>query len=311
MLERGLKSEIPIGDFTDLEDQTLQILTESRINLDFKVTMAKIKTSKLEANSQEIEMTRKKLESTNKTISTSRLEMKAIVSKSFYEKWTTHVDGIGRKFTEIFSSENEDLFKKAEKDAGQLTVNKHQEFKNKSIENVYYRIHSFAKNVATPYIEDEEMKTLFQINGKNIFDILEDDSAHNPEDDSAHNPENKNATGNQEAKEKKSELTLVNENRNKKARYSPMTSQNNGWINNEEREKENAGSEGWTNSRKRKNSYALASITNEMNISSSTSSKKEYQKMQSENTKQEHGEDDEVGQIDSNEFEHLLNEYVK
>lgn len=169
LLRRGIKSEVPIGEFKRLEKQIFLKLAEPKPNSDFDDVMIELKKSKLEENNQEIDEIKKDLECIGKTIGNLRTKMKSMADKTFYEKWSQHVTGLSDKFTEMFSAENEDFFKKARKDTGIESINKSQDSsKSKNMKNIFYRIQSFANNTTAPYIEGEKVKMLFK-SDKNFF----------------------------------------------------------------------------------------------------------------------------------------------
>ena len=121
-------------------------LAESKTNKNFNTAMSEFNNLKLEATNNEIGKIEQELKCMNKTIGNLRIKMKSMVNKEFYEKWTEYINGLGNKFTEMFSAENEELFKKAEKDAVIKTPNHSPESKNIAMENILHRIYSFAKN---------------------------------------------------------------------------------------------------------------------------------------------------------------------
>lgn len=271
LLRRGLKAGIPIGSFKVLENQTFRKLAESNTNSDFEGTMAGITKLKLAANNQEIEKIQKELECLSKTIGNFRVQMKSMVNKAYYEKWTAHVNDIGHKLTEMFSAENENLFKLAEKEAGSKDLNKAQDSKNKKMENIFHRIYSFANNFTTPYIEDVELKLLFQNDDSNPFETLFTQEIPTPST-TMNDPKTTNESPNESLKEN------------------------------------------YSNKRKQSNvlcsiKHKLSNEMNEMNVESKEP-KKPKMNVESKKPKTKSKMKDEVGNVDLNDFDYLLNEYV-
>lgn len=98
-----------IGEFKILEREFFKMLAEPGINIDIeKVNFNKLN---LESMNKEIEKTQKEIKFLDKTIGNYRIQIKSKTEKSFYEKWTELINGLKNKFTEMFSAENDEIFK--------------------------------------------------------------------------------------------------------------------------------------------------------------------------------------------------------
>lgn len=143
LLERGLKTGKLIGDFKAIENGLMKSLARHEDDNDY--LMRNSIAAKTEAVNNELNVLKNALKNLDTTIGILRIEVKSIVDRSTYEKWTKHVNEQSTKFNKMFSKSNEFYYKIAEETNNEMT-------------NVYYNINYFANKSLIPYEENIKKK---------------------------------------------------------------------------------------------------------------------------------------------------------
>ena len=172
--------DVTIGDFKKLENEFLRKLVEPGV--DFRTTVTEFKNLKIESMKKEIAKITTELKCISKTIGNLRLEVKSKTGKTFYENWTTHVNGLNYKFNEMFTAENETLFKAITSGKDMISRKEGQYLntsKDKDLENILFRMNSFANNILQPYaavkLQEEKIDELIGFKQEELKAIFMDE----------------------------------------------------------------------------------------------------------------------------------------
>lgn len=119
LLERGLKCNVAIGSFKNLNNQLIKNYTNGKIDTD--ALTGKYKECTVEAMKNELNDLKADMTALDKTIGNLRMEAKSKLDAVSYENWKKIIHEASVDYTKLFSESNDSLFLLAQKEETGLT----------------------------------------------------------------------------------------------------------------------------------------------------------------------------------------------